>query len=188
MRWRYLSLGILIVAFLGRTASAGSLTYMGNTAGGPTWNRPVEGEPPTELSTVGTAVPYSVTCIMVDFSNPYTFKSTATNPVNWDNFLALYQGSFNPNRPLDNVLVTNDDNPTVGMAGFTIALAAGTHYFVVTTGFANTDAGAFTNTISDQMGGTITVCPEPPSLVSAGTAVLVGLLYAWRRRRTAHAA
>ncbi len=177
----------LITIALVTTGRADTVTYTGTTAGGPTWNRPIEGNPPTVLSIVGTAVPYSVQQFSVSLAGLYNFQSTATNPPNWDNYTFLYQNSFNPMSQFTNVLIGDDDNPSIGLSGFSFNLVAGTNYLFVTTGFSNTSFGAFSNTFAGP--GTISfgsanAVPESiPALPMFGL-VVVGLAFA-RARMTA---
>ena len=154
--------------------------YNGTTVGGPTFNRPLANgnNAPTALSAVGTAVSYDVITFSIATSGAYTFLSLSVTPANWDNYTFLYSGSFNPASPLSNVLIGNDDNPTIGRSGFTYNLVAGSTYSFVTTGFSNTDAGSFSNSITQA------AVPEPSSwaLLSLGAAG-AGVV-ALRRRRT----
>jgi hypothetical protein len=140
---------MLVAVALFATASAvAAITFEGTTVGGPTWQRPVEGAPPTSLSGIATAVPYVSTPFSVTVGGTYVFVSQTTVPVIWDNFTLLYQGSFAAASPLANVLLGDDDfTNTAGMSGFTSVLTAGTSYFFVTTGFGNSDDGAFSNSI-----------------------------------------
>jgi len=178
--WTALVWVISLAAGLAGSAQADMVTYTGTTAGEPTWNRPVAATPPTSLSSTGTAVPYSAQEFSVDAAGSYTFLSTATSPRNWDNYTLLYQTSFNPASPLTNALTGNDDDPSVGLSGFSFPLSAGVNYFFVTTGFGNSSFGAFSNTITGP--GSITLAaavPEPSSLVL----VCIGLgAAAWLRR------
>ena len=163
---------------------ANAIVVVGTTTGGPTWNRPVAGTPPTPpLSGVGTAVRYTVLPFTVSAAGSYVFQSTATDPLNWDNYAFLYQTAFNPASPFTNVLVGNDDNIAIGSAGFTYALATGTNYFFITTGFANTDFGAYSNSITGPGTVTVTAVPEPETyaLMALG---LAGVLAAARRRNS----
>jgi len=94
---------IVAVTLLTQVASAQLFT--GTTVGGRTWNRPAAGKSPSGLSGVGTNVAFNLLTFQGTTSGSYSFLSTATNPVNWDNFLFLYQNSFNPNARLTNVII-----------------------------------------------------------------------------------
>lgn len=185
LRFLPLLAALILVSPLAGDAQAGMITFTGTTAGGPTFNRPLAGTPPTGLSGVGTAVRYNSQGFTVDAAGSYTFLSTATNPVNWDNYTFLYQTSFNPNSSLTNALIGNDDNPTIGLSGFTFSLAVNTTYFFVTTGFANTDFGAFSNTISGPGNIILTGAsvPEPASVAMLGLGLTgVGAVARMRRK------
>ena len=156
------------------SAQAATFTYSGDTTGAPTWNRPDQGNPPTTLSTLATATPYDVFSFTVDTSSSYIFNSSSP----YDNYGFLYQGSFNPATPLANVIIGNDDSAGDLDYRFTTNLTTGTNYFLVSTGFTNTDFGAFTTTI-DGAGNVNTTgstsVPEPFTIVGTlvgGTAAL----------------
>ncbi|MHC5850240.1 hypothetical protein [Nostoc sp.] len=150
-------------------SQASTISYSGNTTNAPTFNRPqTEGfeggtNPPTSLSSNGTAVPYYSQPFLVDTTGSYDISGSQA-------FLGiqfLYQNSFNPTTPLVNLLSGNDPFPDEGTSGFNgLSLTAKNQYFLVTTGFdnSNNSFGTFTNTITGP--GNITLVPEPSSIAS----------------------
>lgn len=174
-KWAVALAGATCIA-MSLSTPAEAMTFAGTTAGQPTWNRPITNgpNPPTVLSSLGTDVSFSVFEFTVSATGVYNFLSEATNPVNWDNYTFLYRNSFNPSTPFANVMIGNDDFPTIGRSGFDdVALDVGTTYFLVTTGFTNNDAGVFTNSIIGS--GSVTPIPTPallPGLVALGWGAL----------------
>jgi MYXO-CTERM domain-containing protein len=158
-------------------ANAGTLDIFGDTTGGPTFNRPFAGNPPTGLSAVGTAVAYQVWEIEADAAGSYSFDIIAAG-ANYDTFMHLYgPGGFNPANALTNVIIGDDDSGTGSNSLFSTNLAASTSYFVVVSGFDNADFGTYTLRISGP--GNISIVPTPGALALLG----LGGLAASRRRR-----
>ncbi len=177
---------LLAGSMFASAAVAGDYSFSGDTTGGPTWNRPVAGNPPTPpLSGVGTATSYEVFEFSVTAVGSYDFLNSAAG--GWDNYMFLYTGGFDPADPFGGVLIGNDDFPNIGLSGFSYGLMTGTQYFAVTTGFANGDFGAYTLRISGPgdilPGGGGGVVPEPATwaMLIAGFG-MVG--FAARRRQT----
>ncbi|MEH2255540.1 hypothetical protein [Nostoc sp.] len=150
-------------------SEAFTISYSGDTTNAPIFNRPqTEGfeggtNPPTSLFSNGTTVPYYSQPFLVDTTGFYDIEGSQA-------FLGiqfLYENSFNPTTPLVNLLSGNDPFPDEGTSGFSgLSLTANNQYFLVTTGFdnSNNSFGTFTNTITGP--GNITVVPEPSSIAS----------------------
>ena len=156
----------LITAFLvtvatAMPAQASTEVYTGSTTGQPTYHRTLAGSPPSSLSAVGTDVNYQAFNFMVTNNGTYNFGLDSS----FDNFLAIYLGSFDPTAPLSNILVADDDSNGLN-ATISTSLLAGTSYFAIVTGFSNTDSGAFTLTANSREGSTFLAStgdgvPEP---------------------------
>lgn len=168
----------MFVAFAG-TAMADVEIYNGDTTGGSTFNRPLAGNPPTGLSGVGTAVRYEVVPMYTDFNASVIFETIA--PTAFDTFMHLYgPGGFDPNSPLSNVIIGDDDGGAGALSLFTTGITGGTQYYVVVSGFANADFGAFRLSLSSTSADiTIGLIPAPGALAVLG----LGGLVATRRRR-----
>ncbi len=178
-------------------SEAFTVSYSGDTTNASTFNRPeTEGfeggtNPPTALSSNGTAVPY--------FNQPFFVNTTGSyDVVGSQDFLGiqfLYQNSFNPTAPLVNLLSGNDPFPDEGNSGFSgLNLTTNNQYFLVTTGFDNTNSsfGTFTNTITGS--GNITLgsapanVPEPSSIAATVVFGLFGgsLMLKRKMKRLTH--
>ncbi|WP_031497465.1 PEP-CTERM sorting domain-containing protein [Bryobacter aggregatus] len=181
---RYLTFPVLCFAFACQLASAATLTINGSTLGDPRWNRPREDG--SSLSNVGTNVRFDVISFSVSQSGNYSFLEVVTGS-DWDNYIFLYRTSFHSSTPLVNFIRGNDDISGPGhRSGFTENLTAGTLYFLVSTGYDNSDAGNFTLTINGP--GSINAftpaaVPEPSTLTMG--AVGIGLvLFRLRKRKS----
>jgi PEP-CTERM motif len=182
---KFATLVFALAATVASPAFAGTTIFTGDTTGGPTYNRPIAGIPPTVLSGVGTAVRYVVTPFTVTQSGAYNFF----NATNYDSYLGIHAGSFNPANGLLNAIAYNDDSNGTLDGGFSnLALLAGVSYFAISSGFDNTDFGAFRLTVDGPGnivgGGGNAGVPEP-----ATWAMLIfgfaGVGAALRRRRSA---
>ncbi len=179
---RYALLAVILAASVSTPALAGVTIFSGNTTGGPTYNRAISGTPPTSFSGVGTAVRYAVNPFTVTLSGNYAFL----NASNYDDYLGIHQTAFNPGNALQNAVAYSDDFNGLN-AGFTaLALSAGVQYFAVSSGFSNSDFGAFTLTIrgpGDILGAGNAGVPEPAAwaMMIAGFGLVGG---AMRRRVT----
>ncbi len=171
-------------------SGAVSVSFSGDTTGEATFNRPqtqgFEGgtNPPTSLSSNGTTVPYNSQPFFVNTTGAYN----VTGSQNFQGIQFLYGNSFNPATPLDNLLLGNDPFPDEGTSGFSdLSLTADNQYFLVTTGFDNTNLsfGTFTNTIdgpgSIRLGNTVPV-PEPSSTASTVVFVIAGATLILKRK------
>ncbi len=164
---------VAVAGFATSAMATGTFSYSGDNMGGLMWDRPIGMGP--GISGLGP-VGYSVIEVGVTASGAYNFASVQ----DYDGYLHVYAGSFNPLDQLTGLIGANDDG--VGGIGTSnidaVALTAGTSYFVVTSAFAAADMGTFTNTIDGGPGKAFAV-PAPSALALLG----LGGLVAGRRRR-----
>ena len=159
-------------------AAADTVVVTGDTTGAPTYNRPFT---TTTLSGVGVDNPYETTSFTVSAAGIYTL---ALNSDEFDTFLSLYSGSFDPDNALSNLLAVDDDGGTGVNSLISFSLVAGTTYLAVATGYDVDDFGEYALTLDGP--GTITVdgavVPEPATwaMMIGGMALAGGAL---RRRR-----
>ena len=177
------ALVICTAALFGMAAtSASAAEFVGDTTGGPTWNRPSS---LTTLAGSGIIVPYEVTAFTVDATGSYDFSLNSNTP-GFDPFLHLYQNSFDPNDQLTNLLALNDDGFFTFDSSFSFDLVTGTSYFAIANGFLNDDFGAYTLTIAgpgNVAPGGVGAVPEPATwaFMILGFAAIG---FAMRRRKT----
>jgi len=179
-----LRVAAVAVAALIAAAPAAAQIFTGDTTGSPTFNRPVQnGEiAPTALSVIGTAVPYDTLSFTVSLSDTYSLLLESTA---FDAYLGLYAGSFDPNSPLTNVLIYDDDDGAVGDDSLiNFAFTSGTTYTAVITGFDNSDFGPYSLTIRG--GGIATVVGEVPEPATWAMMLIgfgaIGLSLRFRRK------
>jgi len=186
MKTQLLTLALGLAA---ASASAVSIGFIGTTSGAPTYNRATEDG--SDLSFVGTDVPFHVQSFSVAGDGLYSFSLLADDPSSFDTFAHLYIGSFNPSDALANFLAGNDDSvsgsPELGSSLTGISLFAGANYFFVISGFLNTDFGDFSASIEGPAAITLgaQAAPVPDQ---ASTLLLAGISFvavAFLRRRLA---
>ena len=115
-----------------------AITFSGDTTGQPVFQRTVSGG--GSLSLTGTAVPH----VDLAFQAAGTGNLTLLWNSEFDNHGAMYDGAFDPANALTNLRESNDDGGIFPNARIQQGVTDGGDYTVVTTGFANTDAGEFT--------------------------------------------
>lgn len=188
------------------SAQAEIVTFSGNDNDGRRFNRPVEDM--SELSAIGTNVPYDVFEFTVSAPGIYSFLTTGFEPRARefgdfrdskdfgdfrdfrdfrdfdasDTMTFLYGDSFNPDSPLTNLLMSNDDLVTFTTSGFAYDLDAGSRYVYVITGFENTFFNRHSTTIGGP--GVISAVPEPDAWMMMGFG-LAALGLVSRRRANA---
>ena len=161
-------------------AAADTVVVTGDTTGAPTYNRALT---TTLLSGVGTDNPYEATTFTVSTAGVY---SLALNSDEFDTFLSLYVGSFDPDNALSNILAVDDDSGPDFNSLLSFSLVAGTTYIAVATGFAPDDFGEYALTLDGPgtitVGGGGAVVPEPATwaMMIGGFGLAGGAL---RRRR-----
>jgi hypothetical protein len=119
---------------------------------------------------------YAVNPFYTDTDGHFHIASYASALVgyqgSWNNFLILYQGSFDPAKPLQNAVFFNDDIHVNGIRAAgnpsTFSTTAFVQYFAVTTGVSLSESGVYTlvlggrgNTFAGLLPQTSTAVPEP---------------------------
>ncbi len=157
-------IGFILLMPFSFPCMAATLAYSGDTTNTSTWTSPIENGnlPPTVLSGVSVDVNYQSQPFYVDTGGSYNFLSVAVSPAGWDNYLFLYQTSFDPLDPLTNVLIGNDDFLVPGRSGFNgVSLTANTQYFVITSGFDDASFGTYNGSITGSGNITAGLIPVP---------------------------
>ncbi len=95
----------------------------------------------------------------VSTTGNYNIESIQTG---WDGYLFIYENAFDPTNQSTNYVAGDDDgNGGIGTSNIdAVPLTAGTNYYIVTTGFAAGDFGAYTTAITGA--GTATCIPPAP--------------------------
>lgn len=165
------------------TAAVPGAFYNGDTTGAPVWNRP--NQDGATLSTSGTATPFSSQVFNVPVAGRY-MMGTSLDTAGFDGFMALYQDNFDSGTPLVNIIGADDDGflgLSAGSSEFTAVLVPGVNYFLVTTGFNNTDFGLFHNFILGPGTPSLTPIPEPTSIALMGVGGALAVFVRNRRKK-----
>ena len=149
--------------------------YSGDTTGAPTFRRPGN---INNLSNIGTAVPYEVVPFYVTADGVYSVETLQA----FDSVPLIYSGSFDPDNALANLMKVYNQ----GLAGDPerdiVLLSTNTQYYLVVTGYLNSDFGPFSGTITNGAGvvgwAELGYVPEPTLLAALPAVALV------RRRRS----
>ena len=146
MRASRLRAGVAVLLLWASSAVADySQTFTGNNTGAPLWQRPVGAGPALSSGTVH----YRFHRFTLQAASRCTFYSVQ----NFDGYLHLYRGGFNPGSPLTN-LIDGDDDAEMGIGTsrvpsdldvnfMTEAQMPAGAYFAVVSGFASGDVGAY---------------------------------------------
>jgi len=125
---------------------AGTYVYSDTNVGAPEWNRPhTVGDGSSGSCAISSSGPvrYHSLRFGVDVSGTYTMTSIQ----DFDGYLHLYGGSFDPTDQCVGLLALNDDWTGAGNSRIVFALESGEEYYLITSGWGNGDEGNFTNTI-----------------------------------------
>jgi len=157
------TIAALSILALAGTAMADVTVYSGMNDQG-SWDRPVGAGP--GISGLGPVMFHVFSWVEGDGGLHDMFSVQ-----DYDGYLHLYEGSFDPLDQLTGLIAGDDDGAggigTSDIEGVT--LTAGMTYFLVTSAFQDGDEGSFTNRIT----------PAPASMALLG----LGGLVATRRRR-----
>jgi hypothetical protein len=148
--------------------------YSGDSSLGDTFQRPVANgnSPPNMLSMDANAVGYDAFSFGV--TTPGIYSLTIDTAFQFVSYLLVYQTSFDPAHPLNDILLGEsnyDTNPsTIESLNsiLTVTLLANTVYIAVATGYSNFDYGTYTGEITE----VAPLVPEPSTFVLISAMVL----------------
>jgi len=138
----------------------GTIVNEGSTVGKPTFTRPDNGQEDGGLTDAQRTLPYEAFTFTPMEDGTYSFFSEQ----DFDGYLLLYEGEFDPEQPETNLIIQRDD--VTGSTEFDTKLTGSTEYTLVTTGcgrdttFCGPPEGNFTNTITPLIAG-----PNDPPLI-----------------------
>jgi hypothetical protein len=153
--------------------SSPSFNFSGTNATGDTFDRPEQDG--SGLS--GEIVQYNAQSFVASVSGRHLFAAD----YNYDGFLALYEGTFNPANPMANLIGAADDDFFVGTAAstFSAVLTEGQTYILVHTSFDATENGNFSSFVLGPA-----AIPEPATLALLGLALgSASVGYRWMRSK-----
>ena len=143
--------------------------YSGSNVGGPEWDRPfldcsLSGNGPVQYSDQAFTIELDGICDI-------------TSVQDYDGYLHVYQGSWDPTDPCTNLIALNDDGGGgIGTSEiFGLGLAGGT-YWIVTSAFSFGQEGSFDNTISCDVD--VTLGTPVPTMSGPWMATLILVLLA----------
>ena len=171
MKRRFFLALALFLSLGGALYADAGVTFYGDTTFGGVFNRP---STLSTLSSTATAVRFVAQPFFPNDDATCTIYGTQEGN-DFDGFLLLYDGPFNPASPLTNLVALNDDHLTaedglgIGTSRVLLQdLLFTNDYTLVTTGFTNPDFGTFTNHIQ---------CENPATRVLVGNGVFPGGAY-----------
>lgn len=166
-----LGLGLLPGAASAHTpAQPQQVTLAGDTSGGTTWRRPVQGT--QTLSGVGTAVRYETALICPTATGTYEIETVTDT---WDGYLFVYRTTFDPNDQFTNLLASNDDHGGVRASNVLLTMEGGVPHVVVQTGFGNGDFGPWSGGVHGDAPVQAGACPSTPPPPPSPTQTCQGL-------------